>query len=295
MGRKVTGQIHGTYFDKQIFSVQVKDRLEYFYLSPRFLKRFYKYLYHGSFVSFIIDDNYRFYKRKKIFRVEYFIKIEGKGYRKKVKYYSLNDKRNKIKNMMDDNNNLLFVDLEMTMNRDSNLPNEIIQYGFLLVSEDGKIINKNKNYVLPTKTNKLSTLTKNFLNIDDNIFDNAISYQDFYDELKIIMDEYDPYVICWGENDRLSLDCSYKINKVRPLIHNDKIVNLQHIHKEYYNLVNDVGLFKTYNYYTGIDIEQVHDALEDAEITKNIYYLFKSNMKNEVIDFYELEKINFNY
>ena len=52
MSREIKGQIHKVSTDYKLISIQIKDKLEFFYLQPRFVKEFRKYLYAGVFVDF---------------------------------------------------------------------------------------------------------------------------------------------------------------------------------------------------------------------------------------------------
>ena len=65
----------------------------------------------------------------------------------------------------------------------------------------------------------------------------------------------------------------YEINNLEPLKPN--YINLLQVHKNYYNLKNDLGLFDAYKKYTGEDLNQEHDALVDAFMTKNVFFEFK--------------------
>ncbi|MCR5307716.1 MAG: hypothetical protein K6E24_01810, partial [bacterium] len=69
------------------------------------------------------------------------------------------------------------------------------------------------------------------------------------------------------------LKICYEINNLEALTPN--FINLLQVHKNYYNLKNDLGLFDAYKQYTGENLNQEHDALEDAFMTKNVFFEFK--------------------
>ena len=48
-------------------------------------------------------------------------------------------------------------------------------------------------------------------------------------------------------------------------------MDLLKLHKDYYNLENDIGLFKAYKMYFNDDLDQAHNAYEDALITKHVF------------------------
>ena len=52
--------------------------------------------------------------------------------------------------------------------------------------------------------------------------------------------------------------------------------------KNYYNIKNDLGLFDTYQKLSGILIdEQSHDAFQDARVERDIFHMFKKQIKQE--------------
>ncbi|HHW80058.1 MAG TPA: hypothetical protein GX742_04540, partial [Acholeplasmataceae bacterium] len=61
-------------------------------------------------------------------------------------------------------------------------------------------------------------------------------------------------------------------------------VDLLKLHKDYFNLRNDVGLFKAYETYYEKNAEQVHDAKADAKITKKVFDAFLQYSIKELND-----------
>ena len=51
-------------------------------------------------------------------------------------------------------------------------------------------------------------------------------------------------------------------------------IDLLKLHKDYFNLKDDLGLFKAYQVYYKIDETQAHDAHDDALITKQVFDAF---------------------
>ena len=54
------------------------------------------------------------------------------------------------------------------------------------------------------------------------------------------------------------------------------------LHRDYFNINQDIGLFKAYQtYFPENNIKpQKHDAVEDARVTKTIFFEFLKELKN---------------
>ena len=105
-------------------------------------------------------------------------------------------------------------------------------------------------------------------------YESAIHYDDFYDKLAFIVNTYHPKFIVWGKNDISALHDSYRLHQKKPLTVATDFIDLLKLHKDYYNLKDDLGLFKAYQTYYKIDETQAHDALDDALITKQVFDAF---------------------
>ena len=66
-----------------------------------------------------------------------------------------------------------------------------------------------------------------------------------------------------------------KIPKVPSLKKKTRYINLLKLHKNYFNLKNDLGLFNALNLYTVREDKQAHNALDDAQVTREIFNGFK--------------------
>ena len=111
--------------------------------------------------------------------------------------------------------------------------------------------------------------------------ENGITFTEFYNEFKEILIKYNnPSIVVWGKNDILALKACYDINDLTPLTPN--FINLLQVHKNYFNLKNDLGLFNAYKNYTGKDLDQEHDALVDAFMTKNVFFEFKKEANKKM-------------
>lgn len=171
----------------------------------------------------------------------------------------------------------MFLDLEMTMqsfDSPKDFKSEIIQAGYLITDKFGNDLERKNYYIKPTLFPKLNKRTLKFLSLNEEDVNNGVSFNEFYNIFKDTLNKYNnPSIIVWGKNDILALKACYEINELEPLKPN--YINLLQVHKNYFNLKNDLGLFDAYKKYTGEDLNQEHDALVDAFMTKNVFFEFK--------------------
>ena len=266
--------------ESNIFYVIIEGRKIGFYLTKRLAKTFFHYLDHGMIVDFEITS-----KRKKIdhhwlYQVAYFNKIESVN--PKHVFYDLNLLRKEMKHVLDTYDYYLFIDFEMTMpgyHQKKFMP-EIIQAGYVLSKPQSKIQVKDGYYIKPKLADKLSKRTIKFLKIEEEMFNKkAVDYRVFYRKLKNIMKRYRPKLVVWGKNDISALNDSYQIHGRAPLTTNNDFIDLLKLHKDYYNLKDDLGLFNAYKtYYESNDLQK-HDAYDDALVTKHVFDAFIEYMK----------------
>ncbi len=263
-----------------IFTSIIEGRKIGFYLTKRLARTFFHYLDKGILVDFEVTS-----KRKKIghqwfYQVAYFNKIESLN--PKHVFYDLNKLRKDMKTVLDQYEYFLFVDFEMTMPgyHQRVFTPEIIQSGYVLSRAQAKILHKDDYYVKPQIADHLSKRTVKFLKLDPEKFDKeAVKYDVFYKKLKRIIKKYHPKFVVWGKNDISALDESYKIHKKEPLTTHDDFIDLLKLHKDYYNLKDDLGLFNAYKtYYESNDLQK-HDAFDDALVTKYVFDAFLEYMK----------------
>lgn len=176
-----------------------------------------------------------------------------------------------------------FLDLEFSMSgpefKGVKFEPEIIQFGIIVADQAGNMIERFSAYVKPNKFLQLSNLTKDFLKITDTTLTYGITYQDFYNYIKEIIARYQPVFMVWGVSDGFILENSYQINNVEPLFTSTPLIDLQRIHRQYYQISQDIGLYnaiKSYDLYEGT---QLHDAIVDALVLKKIYFRFKQNIE----------------
>jgi sporulation inhibitor KapD len=179
----------------------------------------------------------------------------------------------------------MFLDLEMSMHPyrvDKSFIQEVIQVGYILVDEEDKIVERYNQTIQPTIYRKLSKRTVKFLGITQDDVDKGIPFADFYHHFKQVIYKYNPAIIVWGRNDFLALKQAYKINHVPTLVHTTRYINLLKLHKNYFHLKNDLGLFNALGLYKEFDKPQSHNAYEDALVTMQIFYGFRNVVNNKL-------------
>lgn len=260
---------------KSVFHCIVNGRKVAFYLTNRLSKIFMDYLNKGVLVDFEISNTRRKIDNYRAYQVAYFneIKIIKTG---RTIYNHIKLKGDML-DFLEERYYYLIVDLEMTMPRyrEKRFVPEIIQYGFVLVEYRGKTILEDHSYIFPVKQIPLSKRTINFLNLDLEIFNTkAQPYNYFYNNLLDIIKKYQPKIVVWGKNDIAAIQSSYKIHNKKVITEPTDFVDLSKLHKDYFNLKDDLGLFKAYETYYDQKHKQVHSAKEDAVITKSVFEAF---------------------
>lgn len=282
----ISGRIICINEEDRIISLRVRNQIMYFYLQRSILNRIGKYLEISRFIQFVIDEDKRVYRGRKVCNIDYFVKIIEIRYRRNITFYDVSDIQEGTKDLMNSLGTKLFLDLEMSMHpykQDKNFIQEIIQVGYCLVDKDDKIIDEYCETIKPTIHKKLTKRTLKFLEITQYDVDNGINYEEFYIHFKQLVLKYAPAIIVWGRNDFLALRESYKINKFPSLKKMTRYINLLKMHKNYFNLKNDLGLFNALKLYTEPNGAQMHDALEDAKATREIFNGFRSVLNNELL------------
>lgn len=278
MRKIVSGRIYEINEEEKIITLKFENRLMYFYLQRSLHLRIEKYITINRFIQFVINDEPRMYHGIKVYNIEYILKIMEIRYRKNIVYYDMKNIKNGTKTLLNSLTNKMFLDLEMSMHpysADKHFTQEIIQVGIYLVDANNNLIEKYCELIKPKLHPELTRRTLKFLKITQEEIEKGIEYIDFYKHFKYLIETYNPAIIVWGRNDFLALRDSYKINKVPNLHHKTRYINLLKLHKNYFNLRNDLGLFNALKIYSGQETLQTHNALEDAIVTFNIYKGFK--------------------
>jgi sporulation inhibitor KapD len=282
---KVSGRIICFNEEERVMKIRVKNRIDSFYLQRSMINKIGKYLTINRFIQFQINPVPRRYHHFKVYDVENVLKIMAIRFRKNIKYYDFKDVKQGTRDLVNSLNTKMFLDLEMSMHPykvDKTFKQEIIQAGIHLVDKDGHIIYKYNQFIKPTLFPRITKRTIKFLKITQEEVDNGITFQEFYKVFSRLIDRYNPAIIVWGRNDFLSLREAYKINKLPSLHKKTRYINLLKLHKNYFNLKNDLGLFNALRLYQEAPDNQVHNAYEDAYVTSLIFKGFKRLVNKEI-------------
>jgi sporulation inhibitor KapD len=262
-----------------IFYLILEGRKIGFYLSNRLSKIFMSYLDQGVLVDFEIQP-----KMKKIGNIYYYQIAHFNQIIRLNPYqihYDLYRLRDEMKQVLSSNDYYLFIDFEMTMpgyHPDTFRP-EIIQVGYVLAQAKKDAILQDGYYILPKDDRTLSKRTKRFLKLEEEtFFQEAVPYDVFYTKLKDIIEIYHPKLIVWGKNDLTALHDSFNLHDKPQLTTDQDFIDLLKLHKDYFNLKDDLGLFKAYQTYYDVEYDQAHDAKDDANVTKLVFDAFLSYM-----------------
>lgn len=270
-------------YKNNAFSCIIGKKKTYFYLTNRLAKIFMNSLDTHTIVDFVITPKSKVINRVKHHQVKHFNYIRNYKFDKVI--YDHKKLKKDMKEFLNNQRYLLFLDLEMTMPNyyERNFIPEIIQYGYYLVdSLDGSLINSKGNYLKLYNNKKINKQTIRFLNLKVGEYhDSKIEYSIFYNEIKNILNVYNPKIVVWGKNDIKALDYSYQIHNVTNLTDNNSFIDLLKLHKDYFNLSNDLGLFNAYKTYYRQNSVQLHDAKSDAKVTKRVFNAFITYVNEE--------------
>ncbi len=276
--------IHDISIKKRIVYCVINRKKEAFYLSGRLAKTFLPILKKQQLIDFEVQEQVtKKYNGSPtlVYPILYFNQITQLAPKKVL--YDLKTLRIDMKKVLKKYKYFLFLDLEMSMPgyKDTKFRPEIIQAGFILSDIKGNVLIDKGYYLLPTSESAINRRTIKFLKLDENtFFGKGKPYEVFYQDIKKIVDQYNPQFVVWGKNDIQALKLSYQINEVAPLTNDKQFIDLLKLHKDYFNLQNDLGLFDAYSkYYHADELIQDHDARTDAIITKDVFDAFIHQMK----------------
>ncbi len=277
----ISGRILDINEEERIITLKVKHRLQHFYLQRSLMNTIGKYLCISRFIQFVVKEEPRAYRTYKVQNIDHVLRIMEIRYRKNIVYYDFKNIKKGTKNLVNKLDNKMFLDLEMSMHPykvDRSFKQEIIQVGYVLVDKNNNQLEEYNEMIQPTLHKKITKRTQKFLQITQEDVDQGIPFTEFYKHFTEVIDKYKPAIIVWGRNDFLALRESYSINKVPSLRKKTRYINLLKLHKNYFNLRNDLGLFNALNLYTTREDTQVHHALDDAKVTKEIFEGFKKTI-----------------
>jgi sporulation inhibitor KapD len=262
---------------KKIVWIKKRNKLIPFMLSNKMAKTYMSVLFDGVLIDFDIEELLS--KTKKIKHLNQIISL--RPYRVIHDTFQLRKDMFQVINKI---HNYVFIDFEMNMpaygHKGKTFQSEIIQYGYIVTNKYFEELERGSNYVFTKSHSLLSDRTLKFLKLDlDTYIDQAISYYTFYDQLRFLKDTYQPKFVIWGKNDLQVLNDSYMLHDKEKITSDLDFIDALKLHKDYYDLKDDLGLFAAFNtYYEPLE-DQAHDALTDAMMTAQIMKAFKDIMK----------------
>jgi len=266
---------------ENIFSIIRHGKREYFYFRKNMVKKYSKYIKEGVKVVFECDDTKTLHKDLMAYAINKVILISETKKRENVVYYDLYIIQRGIKKIIDTKDNLLFIDFEMNMQDYkpiNGFVQEIIEAGYLVCDYKQAIYDVKHQYIKPSKFRFVTNRTMKFLGYSQETLEVAISFKKFYEEFVRITKEYNPIIFVWGKSDITQLKKCVEINHLE--WHNFRFVDLLQLHMNYFGLKEAPGLFNTWEKYNKKELpEQTHDSLEDAIITKDVYFSFRKRIK----------------
>jgi len=281
----ISGRIKSIDEEKRIILVEYKGHIYALYFQRSLMLHIARYLQVNRFIQLVVTDHTRLMQGIKIHTVDYVKKIMQIRYRKNIVYYDDKTIKRGTKDLLNNLGYKLYLDLEMSMHpykKDPTFIQEIIQVGYLLVDENGQILETYDQIVQPSIHKKLSRRTLKFLDIKQEDVDKGIKFSEFYQHFSKVIKDYDPAIIVWGKNDYLALREGYQVNNLPTLKHQTRYINLLKIIKNYFHLKNDVGLFNALELFHGHALDQAHNAFEDAHATMQIFNQFLKVVNREM-------------
>lgn len=278
MAQYVYGLLHGVDEKSRVIAMKEKHKVSFYYMAKGLFQSFMQYFQEGIYVFLYVTEEskkYHGYTVKTVVSIE---KILSPNKQNPTIYYDVSIIKTGISTIVNQQKYRCFLDFEMSMPPYKNYDNftsEIIQVGLVLTSPEGEVVDNLSSFIRPVLFKEISDRTKKFLSIQQEDIEQGISYQEFYDYFTKLINKYRPMVFVWGQNDQIELRKMNRLHQLADFTSKTQFVDLLKLHKTYFGLKNDLGLFNAYNLYKEVDLDkQMHNALEDAMITKEVFYSF---------------------
>jgi len=279
MTELVYGLLHGVDEKKRVLAIKTRHRVRFFYLARGMFSGFMNYFGPGIYVFMTVQTarhTYRGYSVQNVVNIE---KVMAPNRQKPTLYYDVSVIKSGVRTILNANKPKLFLDFEMSMPPYRNYQNfvsEIIQAGMILTDAAGNILEEHTFYIKPTLFPSLSDRTAKFLHISQDDLDQGKEYREFHKLFTRIWKHYRPMIFVWGKNDKLELRKMNRLHQLDEFTAKSQFIDLLQLHKIYFGLKNDLGLFSAYNMYAGVDLDiQLHDAFQDASVTKDVFFWFQ--------------------
>jgi sporulation inhibitor KapD len=276
--------IHRVDLDNRIFFIKQHKKLEAFYLTNRLSKLFLPLLKQGVLIDFYYKpklSKINGYMVKSVTAIDQIITLSPYHV-----LHDMDDLRSMMTQVISSVRHYLFMDFEMSMppyGHKGFFQTEIIQIGMVLTDAEFNIIKQHQCYVELYQSKLPSDRTMKFLDLDITEYVNKKQpFHTMYELLKNWITMYQPKFVVWGKNDIQVLEEAYQLHQMPKLTSSKNFIDLLKIHKDYYQLKDDLGLFKAHEMYYQTPRTQAHDALADAHTTYEIMRGFmKKNLFKE--------------
>jgi sporulation inhibitor KapD len=280
MSNIVYGRLRDVHKDARVVTIKRNGRIEYFHMPKGLFQTFLELFLKGSYLFMTVSDEKRKTKGWMTRSVESIEKIMLPQGQTPLVFFDIALIRGQIRSLVESERPKLFLDLEMTMppyRIVEPFESEIIQYGYVLAAADGTVLEKEKNFVKPTRKDAVTDRTRKFLKISQEDVETGIPGSDFLKRLVALIRRERPTVFVWGQNDGIELRKASRRHHLPDITRGIQMVDLLRLHKTFFGLKNDLGLFNAYALYyeDAIDAKQTHDALEDAWYTKRVFDGFR--------------------
>jgi sporulation inhibitor KapD len=287
MVKYVSGPLHDVFEEIRVITIKDRRKTSYYYMPKGMFNSFMSYFSKGIYVFMTVSGISKRYKGVMTQQVENIDKIMYPGGQNPKVFYDISVIKTGIKNILNSPKNKMFIDFEMSMPPFRNYQNfvsEVIQCGFVLTDEEGNVVDKQSMFIKPFLFKAISDRTQKFLHITQAAIDGGLSYEDFYRLFDNLIRRYRPMVFVWGQNDLIELRKSMAYNNLPNITPKIQFIDLLKLHKNYFGLKNDLGLFNAFRLYHAETVleKQLHDAFEDASITKDVFDGFKRVCNGEI-------------
>jgi sporulation inhibitor KapD len=287
MTQYIAGPLHDVFEEIRVISVRQNRQIRYFYMPKGMFMTFMQYFSKGIYVFMTVSETVRRYKGVSVHQVENIDKIMYPDGQNPRIFYDISLIKSGIKNLLNADRPKMFIDFEMSMPPFRNYTNfisEIIQCGLVLTDSEGREIEKRSTFIRPVLFPVISDRTQKFLHIRQDAIDSGMTYREFYDLFGDLVRKNRPMIFVWGQNDLIELKKSMSYNNVPDITARLQVIDLLKLHKNYFGLKNDLGLFNAFRlYHTDAPVEkQAHDAFEDASVTKDVFDGFKKVCNGEM-------------
>lgn len=280
---KVYGKVTSIDRYHRTISIIIRNQRKYFHLTNRMMQDFRQYLQQSPYVCMDVTSSRIPVNGIKAYEVNHFIKIIVPRITDYKVYFNMESIQQEIRTLINKPYYKLFLDLEFSLPGTGGKPtSEIVQYGMILEDPEGKVVLEEASLLRPFNDKALNVRTLLFLSRIYSDFENAPSYIEFYQSLERCIRDYNVKIIAWGKNDILAMQKSFKTNHLQPLDLRNRYMNLMQVIKNYFSYKQEKGLFTTYQEYKNIpSLIQSHDALEDAQIMREIYHMFQDEINQK--------------